>query len=276
MRHIPGSATVAEREHQGRTDHCRREEGARAEICDTTGEPLFRAGEYVEPGEYVEIEIGRSVTLTSPDFLPARLDGHVACYRRVRRSQGETGEQKLVQRQAEFQEMTAQIRLRLYHFALRAMGNTQDAEDVTQETLARAWSHFEAFDNGRSFEGWIFQIARNLMIDMNRRRRRRQEISLDAPAASMDGNADVCCAEISDSRGDPQGLLMDKQISPELQSALRSLPPYYQASLLLLVQQRSYVEIARMFDCPVGTVRSRVHRARVLLQRRLKESAPYA
>ncbi|MDF2435231.1 MAG: hypothetical protein JWP44_4862, partial [Mucilaginibacter sp.] len=51
------------------------------EICEETGDRLFRPGDYVAPGEYVEVETRRRILVTSPDFLPARLDGHVGCYR---------------------------------------------------------------------------------------------------------------------------------------------------------------------------------------------------
>ena len=63
---------------------------------------------------------------------------------------------------------------------------------------------------------------------------------------------------------------MATEISAELQSALCCLPPRYQATLLLVAQKRSYEQIARTLDCPLGTVRSRVHRARLMLQRNLK------
>jgi RNA polymerase sigma-70 factor (ECF subfamily) len=110
------------------------------------------------------------------------------------------------------------------------------------------------------------------VIDRNCRRRRRQEISQDAPEMRIDGNEDRCCSQLSDRAGDPQNCLMAKEIGTELQSALRSLPPLHQATLLLLAQERSYEQIASTLNCPMGTVRSRVHRARVMLQRHLKVS----
>lgn len=145
------------------------------EVCETTGERLFRAGEYAAPGEYMEVETARRLTLTSPDFLPARLDGHVACYRTVRCGPGTTGEPTLKQRQEQFQHLVVRLHQRLYNFARRNTGNCQDAEDVTQETLARAWRHFEQFDPQYPFKSWVFRIAKNLLIDQNRRRSLRQE-----------------------------------------------------------------------------------------------------
>jgi RNA polymerase sigma-70 factor (ECF subfamily) len=187
-----------------------------------------------------------------------------------RRGRGETAESTLARRQAQFQVFVARTRQRLYRFALHTLGNPQDAEDVTQEALTRAWTHFEAFDPQRSFEAWVFRIANNLMIDRNRRLRRRKEISLDGPAAGLSEYEGMWGPELSDSGSNPQNHLMAKEVSAELQFALRSLPPLHQATLLLVVQERSYEQIARTLDCPVGTVRSRVHRARAMLQRNLK------
>jgi RNA polymerase sigma-70 factor (ECF subfamily) len=242
------------------------------EVCEVTGERLFRAGEYAAPGEYVESETGRRLILASPDFLPARLDGRVACYRLMRRGQRETEEQRLLQRQAQFQRLAAKMYPRLYNFARRTRGNLQDAEDITQETLARAWTHFESFDPSRSFEAWVFRIAGNLIIDQSRRRKHHQEISLDAPVAFQEGDEEVSRPELADHTRDPENCLMAKEVSAELQSALLSLPSLHQTTLLLVAQQRSYEQIARAFDCPVGTVRSRVYRARVMLRRNLKLS----
>jgi RNA polymerase sigma factor (sigma-70 family) len=86
---------------------------------------------------------------------------------------------------------------------LRTLSNPQDAEDVTQEALAPAWSHFETFDGYSCFETWVFRIARNLIIDLYRRRRNRREISLDAPMEGMEGREGLCLPELSDSADDP-------------------------------------------------------------------------
>ena len=196
----------------------------------------------------------------------------------ARRGSGETGDAALAQRQAQFQSFAAQTYPRLYNFARRALNNPHDAEDVTQEALTRAWAHFETFDPRCSFEAWIFRIASNILIDQSRRRKRRQEISLDTPAVHTEANEDLGCLELADNASDPRAILMAKEISVELQWALRSLPPVHQTILLQVAQQRSYAQIATTMNCPEGTVRSRVYRARVMLRRTLKErtSCEYA
>jgi RNA polymerase sigma-70 factor (ECF subfamily) len=245
------------------------------ETCEKTGERLFLAGEYVAPGEYIEVTTTRRVILTYPDFLPARLDGQVGCYRLAPLAWGEPVERTLAQRQGQFQLLTAPMHRRLYNFARRSMGNAQDAEDVTQETFVRAWAHFEGFDLRRPFEAWVFRIAKNLILDQIRHRKYRQEVSLNSTAASLDGTEGTCHPELFDSANDPQECLMAHEISAELEIALRSLSPVYRAPLLLAAEQRSYEEIARDLDCPIGTIRSRLSRARRMLRQNLSESAPH-
>jgi len=169
----------------------------------------------------------------------------------VRHGRAETAEPTLARRQAQFQVCATRTRQRLYRLALRTLGNPQDAEDVTQEALTRAWTHFETFDPQRSFEAWVFRIANNLMIDHNRRRRRRQEISLDASAACMEEIEDVCHPEPSRNISDPHDCLMAKESRAELLSTMQTLSPVHQTTLLLLAEERSYEQIARSFDCPV-------------------------
>jgi RNA polymerase sigma-70 factor, ECF subfamily len=181
----------------------------------------------------------------------------------------------LAQRQARFQSYVAGTRQRLYRFALHTLGNSQDAEDITQEALTRAWTHFETFDPQGSFDAWVFRITRNLMIDRNRRCRRRPEISLEASAVCLEENDGGWGGEMSLSISNPQDCLIAKESRAELMSTLNTLPSIHQATLLLVAQEYSYEQIATALNCPVGTVRSRVHRARVMVQRHLKAKVSY-
>jgi RNA polymerase sigma-70 factor, ECF subfamily len=275
MKHTSGSATEQGRANEDKMQLRQPERGTGIEVDKETEAKLFRAGEYVAPGAYFEIETGRCLTLVVPGFLPARLEGQVAYYRLAHRGSGETSEQSLVRKQMSFHALVAHSHKRLYHFVRRSLHNPQDAEDLTQEVLARAWSYFETFDPRQPFDAWIFRIARNLIIDQSRRRTRRQEISLDAPVANKEESESVCCPEIANSTADPQNCLMAKELSAGLQFALRSLSTIHRKTLLLVAQQHSYEQIAGVFGCSIGTVRSRVYRARVLAKRNLKESMSY-
>jgi RNA polymerase sigma-70 factor, ECF subfamily len=185
---------------------------------------------------------------------------------------GDTAKPSLVQRQEQFQRLAVPVQQRLYRYALRSLQNRQDAEDVTQEALLRAWAHFEQFDLERSFDAWMIRILNNLMIDLIRRRRRRQEVSLDFFTTCLE-EPDRIYFISCERNGNPQDRLMYGEISAGFQAAFKALPDLHQTILSLVAQECSYEEIAKAFDCPLGTVRSRVHRARVMLRSNLKARA---
>lgn len=174
-----------------------------------------------------------------------------------------------VERQSQFQALAVPVRQRLFKLALRILHNRQDAEDVVQEAFVRAWLHFDGFDPDLSFEAWMFRIANNLIIDHIRRRKRRPTISLEMAMDCLDGKPGERYPELSDGRGDPHARLLAYEISDEMVVIIGNLPSIYQTTLMLVAQERSYEEIARAMDCPLGTVRSRVHRARAMLRHNL-------
>src|SRR5579871_2401916 len=122
----------------------------------------------------------------------------------VRYTRGKPTELKLAGRQSQFQALLAPMHQRLYRFVRHSLHNAQDAEDVTQEALLRAWAHFETFDAQRSFDAWVFRIAGNLIVDHQRRKRRRSELPLDAPILHEDGGESAYHSIFSDSTGDPE------------------------------------------------------------------------
>ena len=83
--------------------------------------------------------------------------------------------------QQEFERLFQRSRRRAYNLAYRLTGNAADAEDVTQDAYVRAWHNFETYDANRSFEGWLFRIITNRVIDMRRRQKRVPMYSLDTP-----------------------------------------------------------------------------------------------
>lgn len=167
---------------------------------------------------------------------------------------------------SDFEKQIVETRKRVYRLALQMLGNRSDAEDVTQETLVRAWSGLARYDPARSFDAWLLRIATNLCIDQLRRSRRRAVVSLDTPAYAEpdDQRAAIDLADLSHN---PEKVLLDKEIDERLLSGIRSLPATYHHCVQMVEQGRSYEEIAEQLHCPLGTVRSRVHRARAHLRR---------
>lgn len=174
--------------------------------------------------------------------------------------------------QNEFERLFQRSQRRAYNLAYRLTGNVADAEDVTQDAYVRAWNNFESYDSDRSFEGWLFRIITNRVIDLRRRQKRVPIYSLDSPIAG-DDDGQPLAHEFAAPNSDPEELVVGKVMEEKLQVALASLPEDYRKAILLCdVQQRTYQEIADDMRCAIGTVRSRIHRARVMLRKRLEAS----
>jgi RNA polymerase sigma-70 factor (ECF subfamily) len=153
---------------------------------------------------------------------------------------------------------------RVYRLAYRLSGNRADAEDLTQETFVRVFRSLADYTPG-TFEGWLHRITTNLFLDMVRR---RQKIRFDALAE------DASERLASDEPG-PERAYEQNNLDPEVQRALDALPADFRAAVVLCdLEGLTYEEIALTLGIKVGTVRSRIHRGRVLLREALAHRAP--
>src|SRR5579871_3943482 len=169
--------------------------------------------------------------------------------------------------QREFELLFQRSQRRAYNLAYRLTGNATDAEDVTQDAYVRAWHNFDSYDASRSFEGWLFRIITNRVIDLRRRQKRVPMYSLDTPIQG-DEDGQPLAHEFAAPDSDPEQIVVGPVMEERLQKALALLPPDYRTAILLCdVEQRSYQEIADTMHCAIGTVRSRIHRARVMLRK---------
>jgi RNA polymerase sigma-70 factor (ECF subfamily) len=170
----------------------------------------------------------------------------------------------------EFDTLFRKSRKRAFNLAYRLLGNSSEAEEVTQEAFVRAWKGFDQYDRTRSFDSWLFRIISNLVIDLRRRQKRVPMRSLNEPlAASAEG--ETFFPELPDSSTNPECVVMQEELDDALRRALENLPEHYRTAVLLSdVEERSYEEIAAITRCPIGTVRSRIHRARMMLRRALE------
>lgn len=175
----------------------------------------------------------------------------------------------------EFESLFLRSHKRIYNLAFRMLGNAGEAEDVTQDAFVRAWQNFHHYDRARPFEGWIYRIVTNLVIDRRRRQKRVPMYSLDAPLTGESLDAPIAF-EFADTSDDPATRLMADQFDETLQTALAALPADYRTAVLLAdVEERSYQEIADTMNCAIGTVRSRIHRARIMLRRSMENNASH-
>ncbi len=173
--------------------------------------------------------------------------------------------------EARFNELMERSHKKVYNLAYRLSMNRQDAEDLTQEAFFRAYRNFNDYEGDRPFENWIFRIVTRLFLDLNRSRKRRvQTLSYDAPKRS-DGADDPMTIETADHSPNAEAILLSGTMSEELERALDMLKPDQRMLVILAdVQQMPYNEIAQVAGVPVGTVRSRLHRAHKKLREALE------
>jgi RNA polymerase sigma-70 factor (ECF subfamily) len=153
---------------------------------------------------------------------------------------------------------------RVYRLAYRLSGNRADAEDLTQETFVRVFKSLAEYTPG-TFEGWLHRITTNLFLDMVRRRQR----------VRFDALPDDAGDRLASRQAGPEQTYDEMHLDPEIQRALDALPADFRVAVVLCdLEQLSYEEIAATLGVKVGTVRSRIHRGRVLLRQALAHRAP--
>ncbi len=156
-----------------------------------------------------------------------------------------------------------------YHFALRLAGNDQDAQDLVQEALTRAFAHRDRYDPARPLGAWVNRILHNVFLDSVRRYDHRHNVSLDSPPPA-DENAQWESILPGKDENPPDGLIRSEE-ERILQGALSRLPIHYRSVIVMAdIEEMPYEEIATVMDIPVGTVCSRIHQARILLRRILE------
>jgi RNA polymerase sigma-70 factor (ECF subfamily) len=155
---------------------------------------------------------------------------------------------------------------RLYGYLLRFLKDPEMAMDLLQETFLRVWKKRRDFKHIASFSTWIYTIAGNLARSEWRRRKRWRMLRLGAPGGDEDGPE----LELPDPGGRPDRKAEDRMAVEALTEAVTRLPERYREVIILRdMQGMSYEEIAGIVQVPVGTVKSRLNRGRLLLQEKL-------
>lgn len=159
-------------------------------------------------------------------------------------------------------ELFERHRQALFFLALQLMGNRDDAMDVAQEAMLRFFKTLHRFDCRRPVRPWLFQIVRNRVVDLYRRKRVRRHESLDA--TDPEGQALI---ELVDMTVDPERDAARSELRVRILQALSELSSIQREILVLRdYQDLSYSEIAETLDIPIGTVMSRLHGARKRLR----------
>jgi RNA polymerase sigma-70 factor (ECF subfamily) len=156
----------------------------------------------------------------------------------------------------------------VYNIAYRMVGNEADARDLSQEAFLRVYRALRRVERGIPLESWLHRIVSNLYIDLLRKRPRVRVESLDVPLPTPRGEVP---REFPDATSSPEAVLEKERLDRAIQGALGALSEDLRLVVVLSdVEGFSYEEIATTLRVPLGTVKSRLHRARQILQHRLR------
>ena len=169
-----------------------------------------------------------------------------------------------------FARLLAAHQEKLYRVAYRMAGHHEDAQDLLQDALLEAYRSFKKFQRGTYFDKWLYRIMTNTFIDRQRHKKRVGRVdSLDAPSVGAD-DGEISAREIPDWTEEPSRRVLHDEFGEPVQEALKQLKPDFRMVLILSdVEEFSYEEIAEMLNIPIGTVRSRLHRARDMMRQTL-------
>ena len=167
-----------------------------------------------------------------------------------------------------FELLVEKYQRKLGRLLSRLIRDPGEVEDVTQEAFIKAYRALPSFRGDSAFYTWLYRIgintAKNYLVAMGR----RAPTSTELEAEDAEGYAE---GELLRDINTPESLLLSKEIAGTVNAAIESLPEELRSAIQLReLEGMSYEEIARMMDCPIGTVRSRIFRAREAIAERLK------
>lgn len=178
------------------------------------------------------------------------------------------------QKEIEFQQEALQHSDAVYRMALRMTKNKSDAEDLVQETFLKAYRFWNSFEKGSNCRAWLFKILTNLFItSYHRKTKEKQQFTYD------DVESHYLYNQLEDGGnkqqlGDPEQLLFNQLLDDDVKKAIEELPEDFRIVVVLsFLEGFSYQEIADIVGIQLGTVKSRLHRGRKLLQKNLWQYA---
>lgn len=168
--------------------------------------------------------------------------------------------------QEAFGEIVELFRDKVFQICYRMLGNRHEAEDIAQEAFVRAYVNIHSFNQNRKFSTWLYRIATNLCID--RIRKKKPDYFLDAEVAGTDGL--TLYSQIAADEKSPDAEVETMEIQDIVQREILRLPDKYRIVIVLrYIDELSLNEISEVLEMPLGTVKTRIHRAREALRKQL-------
>lgn len=166
-----------------------------------------------------------------------------------------------------FEQLLLEHQKNVYNLCYRMAGNPDDAMDLSQETFLRAWRCLDQYQFASAFSTWLYRLCSNICIDFLRRRRRQQTV----PLTFEDADGEEQTYAVPDAQPLPEEQVDLKLTRETLAAAMAQLLPEHRAVLQLrVVNEMSYEQIADVLDIQIGTVKSRLSRARNQLKKILE------
>ncbi len=170
--------------------------------------------------------------------------------------------------QHRFAELVGRYQGPIVNYVYRMLGNYDDAVDLSQDVFLKSYSALASYRPQYPFTAWLFRIARNAAID-EIRRRRLTLVPLDEPVDTEEGTLG---RQVAADEAGPEQLFMDDEFRNQLEGAIAQLPEKYREPLVLRhAAEMSYDEIAEALELPLGTVKTRIFRAREALRSGLSD-----
>ena len=174
--------------------------------------------------------------------------------------------------QIAFEQLVIENQNKVYSLALRLVNDREEAADLAQEAFVKAWQGLGSFQGESSFATWVYRLTTNVCIDHLRKKKRREGVE---PAVSLD-DENSGWAEPADRASDPQQVLEQSERGQALARGLARLPDWQRRVLVLReLSGLSYQEIGEALDIDLGTVKSRIARARLNLRKILLEDGNF-
>lgn len=169
-----------------------------------------------------------------------------------------------------FETLIQEYQKRIFSIAYRMMQNQEDAADLTQEIFLKLFQNLDKFRGNSQFSTWVYRVATNTCLDALKKAKRQTAYSLDKEIETEEG---TLLGELPDKGPSPQELAEKKAILEAVRLGIAKLSKEHQRVMILReLEGLSYEEIAQILNCSVGTVKSRINRARENLKKILSQN----
>ncbi len=168
---------------------------------------------------------------------------------------------------ASFDTLIKNYEKRVYNLAYRLSGSYDEANDISVDAFIRVYTAIRLFRGEANFSTWLFRIVTNVYLDRRKRQKNKQYLSLEEYIELEENSVS---RQIEDPSPTPDALTQSKARTDILQEAIASLPDYQRTMIVLYhTEGLAYEEIAEVMQLPIGTVKSRLNRARLVLREKL-------